>query len=187
MAFAVFAVFAVMSALGPPLLAAGVTVGAICPFTGAIHLEGLADAFDGLLGKGDATRRLEVMRDPRLGSFGVTALVMVLVMDVAALASISVVRALAALVAGALSRLAALWIVAAVPYVRESGLGVAAWESSHRGVDLAVGTVTAGLVCLLDWRRALPSLLVVAIVTMVPVALARRRIGGATALCAGPP
>ncbi|HEX2646712.1 MAG TPA: adenosylcobinamide-GDP ribazoletransferase, partial [Candidatus Dormibacteraeota bacterium] len=60
------------------------------------------------------------------------------------------------------------------------GLGVAAWEPKGRGVDLAVGTVAAGLVCLLDWRRALVSVLVVAIATILLVALARRRIGGAT-------
>ncbi|HEX2681384.1 MAG TPA: adenosylcobinamide-GDP ribazoletransferase, partial [Candidatus Dormibacteraeota bacterium] len=53
------AVFTIMSALGPPLLAAAVTVGAVCLVTGAIHLDGLADAFDGLLGRGDAARRLE--------------------------------------------------------------------------------------------------------------------------------
>jgi adenosylcobinamide-GDP ribazoletransferase len=176
-----FAVFAASSALAPPLLAAAVAIGFVCLFTGAIHLDGLADAVDGLFGKGDATRRLEIMRDPRLGSFGVTALVVVLVTDVAALASIPVVRALPALViAGGLSRLATLWIVSVVPYVRESGLGVAAWESRRRALDLSVGTVSAAAVCLLDWRRALASVLLVAITTLALVALARRRIGGAT-------
>ncbi len=175
------AVFGLMSAIGAPLLAAAVAVGALCLLTGAIHLDGLADAADGLLGKGDASRRLEVMRDPRLGSFGVTALVMVLVADVAALASMSAARAIVALViAGAVSRLAALWIVGFVPYVRDSGLGVAAWEPSHRTTDLAIGTLCAALVCLLDWRRALVAVAVVAIATLVLIAIARRRVGGAT-------
>jgi len=177
----VAAVFAVMSAIGTPLLAAAVAVGALCLLTGAIHLDGLADAVDGLLGKGDATRRLEVMRDPRLGSFGVTALVVVLVADVAALASMSAARALVALViAGALSRLTTLWIVALVPYVRETGLGVAAWEPSHRATDLVLGTACAALACLLDWRRSLLAIAVVAIATLILVAIARRRVGGAT-------
>lgn len=174
-------VFGLMSAIAAPLLAAAVAIGALCVLTGAIHLDGLADATDGLLGKGDASRRLEVMRDPRLGSFGVTALVMVLVADVAALTSMSAARAVVALViAGAVSRLATLWIVGLVPYVRESGLGVAAWEPSHRAADLVAGTLTAALVCLLDWRRALVAVAVVAISTLCLVAIARRRVGGAT-------
>jgi adenosylcobinamide-GDP ribazoletransferase len=175
------AVFGLMSAFAAPLLAAAVAVGALCLLTGAIHLDGLADAADGLLGKGDASRRLEVMRDPRLGSFGVTTLVVVLIADVAALASMSAARAVVALViAGAVSRLATLWIVALVPYVRESGLGVAAWEPRHRVADLVVGTLSAAVACLLDWRRALLAVTVVALATLCLVAIARRRVGGAT-------
>src|SRR5213078_2920292 len=55
------------------LAAGGVAV--LSVLTGAMHLDGLADSADGLLGDGDVTRRLEKMRDPRLGSFGVTAIV----------------------------------------------------------------------------------------------------------------
>ncbi len=174
-------VFVVAGAVTSPLLGAAASVAVLCLLTGAIHLDGLADSADGLLGRGDVEHRLEVMRDPRLGSYGVSAIVVVLLLEVAAIASISPGRAVAALViAGALSRLATLAVIAFVPYVRSSGLGIAAWDSRHRGVDLVVGSVSAAIVCVLDWRRALIALPVVALTAVLVVAMARRRLGGAT-------
>jgi adenosylcobinamide-GDP ribazoletransferase len=90
-------------------------------------------------------------------------------------------RAVAALViAGALSRLAMLAVITLVPYVRSSGLGIAAGDFSHRGFDLALGGALAAVACLLDWPRALVALCLVAITATAVAALARRRLGGAT-------
>jgi adenosylcobinamide-GDP ribazoletransferase len=175
------AVFVLVSALARPLLAGAAAVAVLAALTGAIHLDGLADSADGLLGRGDVARRLETMRDPRLGAYGVTAIAAVLLIDFAALASMATARALAALViAGALSRLATLWVVALVPYVRASGLGVAALGDRHRGVDVALGSLTAAIACVLDWRRALVALPLVALTAWLVTMLARRRVGGAT-------
>ncbi len=174
-------VFAAASAVTTPLLGGAAAVAALSLLTGAIHLDGLADSADGLLARGDVARRLEVMRDPRLGSYGVTAIVVVLLLDLAAITSMSPARAIAGLViAGALSRLATLSVVAFAPYVRASGLGVAAWDPRHRRLDLAIGALSAAIACLLDWRRALVALPVVALTALVLVVLARRQVGGAT-------
>ena len=168
-------------ALTTPLLGGAVAVAVLCLLTGAIHLDGLADTADGLLASGDVERRLSVMRDPRLGSYGVTAIVVVLLLEVAAIAAMSPERAIAGLViAGALSRLATLSVITFVPYVRSTGLGVAAWDTRRRGLDLSFGALTVAIVCLLDWRRALLALPVVALAALAVVVLARRRIGGAT-------
>jgi len=67
-----------------------------------------------------------------------------------------------------------------VPYVRASGLGVAAWDSRNRGFDVVVGAVSAGVVCALDWRRALIALPFVALTALVLIVLARKRVGGVT-------
>ena len=175
------AVLIVVGAATTPLLGAAAAVAALCLLTGAIHLDGLADSADGLLGRGDVAHRLEVMRDPRLGSYGVTAIAAVLLLDVAAISAMSPASGLAALViAGALSRLAVLAVIALVPYVRASGLGVAAWDSRHRVLDLLVGAVSAGVVSALDWRRALIALPFVALTALVLIVLARKRVGGAT-------
>lgn len=174
-------VFALVSAVTTPLVAAVVAAASLAVLTGALHLDGVADAADGLFGRGDLTRRLEVMRDPRVGSFGVTAIALVVVGEVAALASMSPSTALAALViAGALSRLAMLSVIAFVPYVRESGLGVAAQGSAHRISDLVLGAALAALACLLDWRGALVALPIVGLAAVIVAVLARRRLGGAT-------
>jgi adenosylcobinamide-GDP ribazoletransferase len=175
------AVFAVLSSVTSPLLAAACAVAVLCLLTGAIHLDGLADTADGLLGGGDAVHRLEVMRDPRLGTYGVSAIVLVLLLEVGAVSSMSPASGLAAfVVAGALSRLATLSVIAFVPYVRSSGLGLAAWDPRHRAVDLALGSASTVIAGAIDWRRALIALPLVAL-TAAGVALgARRRIGGAT-------
>ncbi len=170
-----------VDAMATPLLGAAAGVATLCALTGAIHLDGLGDSADGLLTRGDATRRLEVMRDPRLGSYGVVAIVVVLLLETAALAGMPPARALVALVvAGAWSRLAALAVVALVPYVRTQGLGTVASDRSRRWLDVGVGLATVALVSLLDWRRAAIAAVGVALVTIVVVAVARRRLGGIT-------
>ena len=173
-------VFVLAAASTAPLVAAVAATAVLAVLTGALHLDGLADAADGLFGGGDVPRRLEVMRDSRVGSFGLVAVVLVLVGDVAALAAMTPVRALIALViAGAVSRWALLVMIAAVPYVRHAGLGVAA-GGAHRRFDLGLGSAIAVIPCLLDWRRALASLLVVLLIVVVVGSFARWRIGGAT-------
>ena len=54
--------------------------------TGGLHEDGLSDTFDGLMGGRDAARRLKIMRDSRIGSFGALALVLVVLMRWSALA-----------------------------------------------------------------------------------------------------
>jgi adenosylcobinamide-GDP ribazoletransferase len=173
--------YVVSAAITTPLVGGAVAVAVLAVMTGALHLDGLADSIDGLMTHGDAARRLEVMRDPRLGSYGVTAIAVVLLLEVAAIAAMSPVRALAGLViAGALSRLATLAIITFVPYVRPAGLGVAAWDPRHRRLDLAVGAASAAAVCALDWKRALVALPLVALAGASLAVVARRRVGGAT-------
>ena len=71
--------------LGAPVAAVG-AVAALAVLTGGLHLDGLADAADGLLGGSSPERRLEIMRDSRVGVFGAVALVLLLLAEVAALA-----------------------------------------------------------------------------------------------------
>jgi adenosylcobinamide-GDP ribazoletransferase len=172
--------FALVAAATTPLLAAVAAISVLAVLTGALHLDGVADAADGLFGAGDVARRLEIMRDPWVGSFGLVAVVLVLVGDVAALASMSPPHAIVALViAGAISRWALLIMIATLPYVRQAGLGIAS-GGQHRPFDLVVGSAIAAILCLLDWRRALAGALVAALIVVAVQATARRRIGGAT-------
>ncbi len=174
------AVFALTSAITTQMLGAVAAIAVMAVLTGGLHLDGVADAADGLFGRGDRAHRLETMRDPRVGSFGAIALIVVLLGDVAALTALSPATAIVALViAGALSRWAMLGVVALVPYVRETGLGVAA-GGANRAFDLVLGSALAAIACLLDWRHALVAVVLVGLTAVTMGVMARRMIGGAT-------
>ena len=173
-------VFAGVSMVAPHPLAAAAAVATLAVLSGGLHLDGLADAADGLLGGATPERRLEIMRDPRVGSFGVVALVILLAAEIATLSGLSSRLALAALVtAGALSRWAMLGLVLLLPYARPSGLGTAA-TGGRRRLDLLLGTAMAALSLLWDWRRAALAAALVVVAAVAVAVLARRRIGGAT-------
>jgi adenosylcobinamide-GDP ribazoletransferase len=109
----------------PPLVAGALAVGSAALLTGAFHLDALADAADALGGESRA-RALEIMRDHAIGAFGATALVLVLVTDVAAFAELGDDgnAALAGLAAGAAGRAVILPLALVLPYARgEDGAG----------------------------------------------------------------
>jgi adenosylcobinamide-GDP ribazoletransferase len=167
------------SLLAGPLLGAVAALATLALLTGGLHLDGFADCADGLLVPGSRERRLEIMRDPRLGAFGVIALALLLLADAAVLQRLGVHAALPALVAaGAFSRLAMLAVLVALPYVRPDGLGRAA---AGRGLrDLALGALLAAPALFLDWPHAALGVGLAAVVAAAVAALARNRIGGAT-------
>jgi adenosylcobinamide-GDP ribazoletransferase len=81
------AAHAAASALVGPALAAVLVVALWAALTGGLHLDGLADCCDGLLVSAPRERRLEILRDPRVGSFAVTGVVLALLLKTAAVYS----------------------------------------------------------------------------------------------------
>ena len=74
---------------GDGLLLAGITVALLAIITGAIHLDGFADLCDGFFCPVDSKeRRIEIMRDPHVGSFGVVGLILLLLIKFVSLAVI---------------------------------------------------------------------------------------------------
>src|SRR5215813_12138495 len=115
--------WAAQRAWAPPA-AAAIAVIADAALTGMLHLDGLADAADGLLPPLSRARRLEVMADPHLGAFGVAGLAIVLLTRFGAFASMAPsLLAVAALWAG--SRTAMAVTAGTVPYARPAGLASA--------------------------------------------------------------
>ena len=72
----------------PPLPAAALAVTATVAVTGALHEDGLADVADGFGGGATRERKLEIMRDSRIGTYGVCALVLSFILRVCALANL---------------------------------------------------------------------------------------------------
>ncbi|MFE5562189.1 adenosylcobinamide-GDP ribazoletransferase [Streptomyces sp. NPDC056544] len=115
---------------GGPLLAAAVTVAVPAALTRGLHLDGLADTADGLGSAKPAGEALRIMKQSDIGPFGVVALVIVLLLQVAALSDVyadSWIRgALAAVVAAVAARVAmTLACREGVPAARPGGLGAA--------------------------------------------------------------
>lgn len=121
----VLAVVAKLLASTPSLLVAVVVLTLWVLLTGALHLDGLADCADALLGGlGDREKTLRLLKDPLCGSSAVITLVLVLLLKVAAL---SVLLAydygLWLLAIPLLARLSLLWLFLSTDYVRPQGLG----------------------------------------------------------------
>jgi adenosylcobinamide-GDP ribazoletransferase len=116
--------------------------------TGALHLDGVADLFDGLGGgRGDPARMLAIMRDSRIGAHGAVALVLTLLCKVSATSVLVERRALWPLLAApVVARWAVVQLIAWVRYAREQGVGQA-FTAHIRRRDLILASVFA-LACL---------------------------------------
>lgn len=111
----------------PPLAAAGLLLLVWEGLTRFLHADGLADSADALIYFSDRAKALAIMKDTRLGSFGVAALVCVYLVKFAALASLPWPALAGALVAApALGRAAAAMLSVLLPAARvDQGLGAA--------------------------------------------------------------
>jgi adenosylcobinamide-GDP ribazoletransferase len=162
----------------PPLLAAVLVVIADMAVTGMLHVDGLADAADGLLPHATPARRLEIMRAADVGAFGVGVVAVVLLARVAALASRPADVALLASV-WCISRSVAAVTPAWFRYVRSAGLASAFLGAPARWPALAIVPATALAVVGIGWPGLVVSAITVASALAV-VAFSRVRIGGFT-------
>ena len=175
--------FALASWLGlPPALAAVLAVAVQILVTGGLHEDGLADLADGLGGGRSRADKLAIMRDPRLGSFGVLALIMATLARVLALAALAepALVAGALIAAGAASRAALAALMAALPAARAGGLAAGAGRP-HPLRAMAASAIAASIGFLLLPAAAVLLGLLLALVVLLGLAvLARRQLGGQT-------
>lgn len=164
----------------PPGPVAALVLAVQALVTGALHEDGLADTADGLMGGRTRERRLEIMKDSRIGSFGALALVLVTLARWSALAALVGAGAFAAIIAAAaLSRAPMAALMAALPNARPSGLSHHVGRPSGGTAALAcalalgVGLLSTGLGAVLMALCAAPLILALA-------SAARARIGGQT-------
>jgi adenosylcobinamide-GDP ribazoletransferase len=133
----------------PPAVTAALLLAVGALVTGGLHLDGLMDAADGVFGGRTLERRLEIMRDSRVGSFGVLAGVLMLLVQFACLSELAGARRLVALVAAlGLSRWALTLALRIFSPARSSGLGAslkgdASWGALAAASLLAVGLAAA--------------------------------------------
>ena len=164
------------------LLSAVLAIGTLAALTGGLHLDGLADLADGLGSRRPAGDALAIMKKSDIGPFGVVALVLILLVQVAALARAeSVGRGTIAVVAAVVtSRLA---MTAAcrrgVPAARGSGLGALVAGSVPRPVVAGLVLADLAAAAAFGWVFAVGAAAGLAVSAGL-TALAVRRLGGIT-------
>jgi adenosylcobinamide-GDP ribazoletransferase len=162
--------------------AAALTVAATLLATGALHEDGLADTADGFGGGDTRQRKLDIMRDSRIGSYGVCALTVSILIRADAIASLTdaglVAAALIAAHSGARAAVAA--VMALVAPARSDGLAFDAGQPSapRAGIAAAIGFLIV-LFCL-GPGHAVVAAIAVAIAVALLAWLSLRQIGGQT-------
>ncbi|MFM7345544.1 MAG: adenosylcobinamide-GDP ribazoletransferase [Tagaea sp.] len=164
----------------PPTIAGLIAVAAMTAFTGALHEDGLADFADSL-GARDPAKRLAIMRDSRIGTFGVLALIFAVALRAGALAYVAdPIEALFLLLAAAAgSRACVVHAMHALPMARADGLAATAGRPGQaRMLDtLAIG---AAFLLFLGPVGAVAAALAAGAATLWVERLARRHVGGQT-------
>ncbi|MGB8812858.1 MAG: adenosylcobinamide-GDP ribazoletransferase [Paracoccaceae bacterium] len=169
-------------ALGtPPALAAGAALITATMVTGAMHEDGLADTADGFWGGWTIERRLAIMKDSHIGSYGVMALILITGLRWQALGAIFAATSAPWAIIGiaALSRVPMAALMAMLPNARGSGLAQSVGRPSARTALLAATVGLALAVIGLGWL-ALPATLGVALVSLALAGVAKSKIGGQT-------
>lgn len=148
----------------------------------------MADCGDGLLVEAPPERRLEIMKDSRLGTFGGAALFFVLALKAAALCTLAasfdgswsglLTLAGACCMAGALAR-SMVFPAMHIPSARPGGLGAALHNGVTRRHDMLALGIGLGI-CALNGGRGFTALIAALLVAWLLLSAARKRLGGVT-------
>ena len=165
-----------------PWLAAVIAVAATVLATGALHEDGLADMADGCGGGRDSAAKLAIMRDSRIGAYGVIALVLAFALRLGALDAIARPSAVAAalLTAGAMSRAGIVLVMRFGAPARSDGLAVAAGRPDPAVACVAAAIALAAGLLLVGFGPALLAAAAAALAALIVLGLALRQIGGTT-------
>jgi adenosylcobinamide-GDP ribazoletransferase len=166
----------------PPILSAALLVGLWAILTGGLHLDGLIDSCDALPASVPRERRLEILRDPHRGAFGVAGLALFIVLKTAALAGLRPPAAVALLLAPTLARWAVLYLCGRT-CARPDGLALDLSAGAGRHPLLRASPVPLALLGLALFVSGIRPLLALAAAFLCArffLTAARARLGGVT-------
>lgn len=157
---------------------------ALTIMTGAHHLDGFVDTFDGITGSKSREKRLEIMADSHTGAIGVVAVVFLIVIKYVALSSV-IDPLPALLLMPVLSRWMAVSTIFSFPYARQTGMGLA-FKQGARWYTLAIATVLSLVIstALLQWWGLVLMVSLLLIVSCI-AAFFNTRLNGLTGDCYG--
>lgn len=166
----------------PPPVSAVLLTFLLLGFSGALHLDGLADTADGFFSAREQPAIFEIMRDSRIGVMGVAALFGVLLLKVSCLAVMEprlVLRA--SLVMPLAGRCSLLLAMVLLPYVRPGrGLGTLFYSPSLRPAAVAGTVILFGVSIAVLGFRGLAAAVLVSATTLLFCVICRVKIGGST-------
>ncbi len=164
----------------PPSLSAAICLGTMAMLTGALHEDGFADCADGLGGGHTKERRLEIMKDSRIGAFGTVALVLNILTRWSALTALAAVMPVAAVVVVATAaRLPMTVAMLLMPHARTNGLAARAGKPAPIQVLAAILCATVIGLIFVGWIGIW--VVFAALLAAVPLGLmAQSKIGGMT-------
>lgn len=156
--------------------------------TGAFHEDGFADVCDGFGGGWTKEKILLIMKDSRLGTYGVIGLIFILTLKYSSLATINSEFIPLTIIAGhSISRCAAASLVFTHPYVSNSENNKSGEKASNMTISMLLTNITFGIAPLFLFETPW------VFITLIPVYLAKlflgykfkKWIGGQTGDCAG--
>ena len=164
----------------PAWIAAFLTLAVTALITGALHEDGLADAADGLGAGGSVDRKLEIMRDSRIGGYGALALMLATGMKAAAIAAFPAGLTGAAAVAAlhVLSRAVLPSLMAALHPAAASGVAASVGRPGPAGALVALTLGIAGTVCLIGPGAGIVAAAAAVATACVVALLLIRALGG---------
>lgn len=162
----------------PPEVAAAIVLAAWIGLSGALHFDGLLDTCDGVFGGRTPRRRLAIMRDSRVGAFGLAGGIMLLLTKYAALSTLPA-RSTALFLAPSLGRWGMVLAMFAFPYGRAQGLGRDIKDNVRRQYVIVASGV-ALVAGLLAGPRGLAALGVAVATVLLLATYLTRRLPGLT-------
>lgn len=162
-------------------LTAGLALVSLVAMTGAMHEDGLADSVDGLWGGWEKARRLEIMKDSHIGTYGVIALVLSLGLRWTALTALADEGLLTAALIGVatLSRLPMVLAMATIPHARKDGLSASVGRVKAPTALIAIALALPIIIALFGWPGVTATIITTLAATAV-ILIAMRKIGGQT-------
>jgi len=171
----------ILTPLIPQLVLAALLVAALVFLTGGLHLDGLMDSCDGLFGGGTSERKLDIMHDSRVGSFGVLAGICILLLKFALFASLKEhALSLALLIALPSARWAMVVALRVFPSARATGLGAAFHRTITTKRLLVTGIISLSIVLVTGQLLGLIAWMMVTVTSLLLGLWVTRSIGGLT-------
>jgi len=137
------------------LLGSFLTLLATIILTGGLHLDGLSDTFDGFLSNRDKERTLEIMKDSRIGAFGVLSLILLILFKFILILSIERLP-IALILSFANSRLVLSYIISYKKSARPDGLGIMFHKSNPKILMILSTIIYLIILIILDIRYIIP-------------------------------